>query len=448
MKVVAIIPARYQSSRFPGKPLTKILDKPLIIHVAEIASIAVDISNTYVATDDQRIADTVKSYGYKTIMTSAEALTGTDRLYEAAQEIPADIYINIQGDEPMVDPGDIKKIIYEKLQNPKAVVCGMHLMGSNENPSNINIPKVLVDKNNRLIYMSRLPIPGIKGDRHPKPKYLKQVCIYAFTFNELELYGKQKSKAEYEYFEDIEILRFFDLGIPVQMIQTSKSSLAVDIPEDVPIVEKALLKERYDAFLFDFDGVILNSMSVRDYGFKTIFEKYPKTQIEELIKYHRLNGGLSRYVKIRYFFEHIRETKISDEKVLNWAEKYSSIMRSMLVKKENLISETIHFIEHLYGKIPLHIVSGSDHNELNFLCEELGISQYFETIDGSPTTKSVLVKRVLNKFSYQPQKCVLIGDSINDFESAEVNDIVFWGYNNQDLIDFGELYLDQMPNFK
>jgi 3-deoxy-manno-octulosonate cytidylyltransferase (CMP-KDO synthetase) len=238
MKVIGIIPARYKSSRFPGKPLALILNKPMIIWVCEIVEKALGKENTYVATDDKRIEETVFKHGYKVVLTSENCLTGTDRLWEVAQKIDADIYVNIQGDEPTLDPNEILRIVEVKKQNPDFVVNGMTRILDKEDPANLNLPKVLVNNKNELIYMSRLPIPGVKGSG--TPNYFKQVCIYAFNFDELKAYGTCTEKAYYEKFEDIEILRFFDLNKKIKMVETKATSLAVDVPEDIMAVESAL----------------------------------------------------------------------------------------------------------------------------------------------------------------------------------------------------------------
>ncbi|WP_340064170.1 3-deoxy-manno-octulosonate cytidylyltransferase [Ascidiimonas aurantiaca] len=243
MKVLGVIPARYKSSRFPGKPLALIDGVPMVIRVARIVEQALGKKNTYVATDDIRIKDQVESFGYKAVMTSDKCLTGTDRLWDFAQKTEADIYINIQGDEPMLNPMDILKISEAKKKTPDYVINGMCEI-KDEDISSVNIPKVLVNKDNQLIYMSRLPIPGIKDIRKGIPGYYKQVCIYAFDYKDLKAFGKQNKKAKYEFFEDIEILRFFDLGVPIKMVETSGASLAVDVPEDILKIEKALKKSQ------------------------------------------------------------------------------------------------------------------------------------------------------------------------------------------------------------
>ncbi|TDN82168.1 phosphoglycolate phosphatase-like HAD superfamily hydrolase [Salegentibacter sp. 24] len=193
--------------------------------------------------------------------------------------------------------------------------------------------------------------------------------------------------------------------------------------------------------LWDFDGVILNSMPVREYGFKQVLEKYPEEQIEQLLAFHRENGGLSRYVKFRYFFEAIRAEALSDEKLKTFTDRYSSIMRNKLCSRENLIAETISFIEQNYKKYTMHIVSGSDGKELRYLCEQLNISQYFKTIWGSPTPKIELVSNLIREFSYDPTKLCLIGDSKNDMEAAASNNLVFYGFNNENLNKEGKKYI-------
>lgn len=240
MKTVGVIPARYKSSRFPGKPVVDILGVPMIIRVAEISAKALGKENTFVATDDDRIAEVVRSHGFQAVMTSDDCLTGTDRLWEFAQQIEADVYVNIQGDEPMLDPQDIVKIAKEKAENPDLIINGMCSLSAEEDPESVNIPKVLVNKFNELLYMSRLAIPGIKDQKTGRPDYKKQVCIYGFSYNDLKAFGSQKQKAEFEKYEDIEILRFFDLGLRIKMVETSGASLAVDVPEDVKKVESAL----------------------------------------------------------------------------------------------------------------------------------------------------------------------------------------------------------------
>lgn len=241
MKFLGVIPARYKSSRYPGKPLVHIAGKPLVIHVCEKAEMALGKDNFVVATEDERIVHEVHKWGYNAVLTTDNPKTGTDRLWEVAQKIKADIYINIQGDEPMLDPIDIYKVYQARLNNPQFITNGYCKISENEDPHSINIPKVIFNEKNELIYMSRMAIPGVKG-RTDRPDYYKQVCIYTFTFEELKAFGERVHKTYLESFEDIEILRFLEMGYKIKMVETSGASLAVDVPDDVIAVEQALNK--------------------------------------------------------------------------------------------------------------------------------------------------------------------------------------------------------------
>jgi len=199
--------------------------------------------------------------------------------------------------------------------------------------------------------------------------------------------------------------------------------------------------------LWDFDGVILDSMEVRDFGFREIFKKFKKEHVSQLIDYHRINGGLSRYVKIRYFFEDIMHESIEADEVMKYAINFSEIMRKELTNPKNLISESVSFIRNNFDKYCFHIVSGSDQEELRFLCKELSIANYFISIHGSPTHKTRLVKELLEKYDYKLAKTCLIGDSINDFEAASLNNISFYGYNNESLIKLKSNHISSFKTF-
>jgi phosphoglycolate phosphatase-like HAD superfamily hydrolase len=195
--------------------------------------------------------------------------------------------------------------------------------------------------------------------------------------------------------------------------------------------------KNYKVILWDFDGVIMDSNAVRDIGFEKVLANYPKESIEELMKFHHQNGGLSRYVKFRYFFEEILKQEIMEEKIQELANSFSVIMKSLLVNPQLLIEDSLNFIKSNFENYNMHIVSGSDQNELRFLCSEMNLSQYFKTIHGSPTAKKELVKQVIEENNYSKNDCVLIGDSINDYEAAINNGIEFAGYNNKLLNKYG-----------
>tara|TARA_B100000767_G_scaffold251948_1_gene255357 strand:- start:15647 stop:16264 length:618 start_codon:yes stop_codon:yes gene_type:complete len=189
--------------------------------------------------------------------------------------------------------------------------------------------------------------------------------------------------------------------------------------------------------LWDFDGVILDSMKVRDWGFEQIFKSFHQELIDKLLIFHQKNGGLSRYVKIRYFYEKLLGKSISKEQVDEYAENFSCLMKMELIKPENLILDSLNHIKNNYEKYNFHIVSGSDQEELRFLCNELKISQYFKSIHGSPTPKNLLVSKLLENYKYNIDKTCLIGDSINDYEAALHNKIRFYNYNNPKISHLG-----------
>ncbi len=244
MKACVIIPARFKSSRFPGKPLVKLLKKEMIIWVAELSAEAVGKSNVYIATDDPNISNKVKEYGFKSIMTDSLLLTGTDRVAKAALNLDYDLFVNVQGDEPLVDPHDILKSIKLKKEFPSHVINSFCFVNEEkEDPNNKNIPKVVTNKNNDLIYISRAIIPNSKNNIIENVKYKKQVCIYSYFKEELIEFLKYGKKSFLESIEDIEILRFFEFNKKIKMFETKKSSLAVDVLSDVQKVEKELYKK-------------------------------------------------------------------------------------------------------------------------------------------------------------------------------------------------------------
>lgn len=193
------------------------------------------------------------------------------------------------------------------------------------------------------------------------------------------------------------------------------------------------LKSNIKTVLWDFDGVIMNSMPVRDNGFEVVLADHSSEEIEQLLKFHRKNGGLSRYVKFRYFFEEIKKKQVTKKEINLLAKRFSKVMLENLLDKTLLIPETIEFIKENYENYEMHIVSGSDQKELRYICKELGIKKYFLSINGSPVPKKQLVANLLHEKNYELQETILIGDSINDYEAAIENGIDFWGYNNPDL---------------
>lgn len=231
MKYVIIIPARYKSTRFPGKPLVDIAGKSMLLRTYEQCLKAVEKELVYVATEDQRIVDHCNENGMNVLLTSDECLTGTDRVAEFAQKVKADYYINVQGDEPLFNPEDIKKIINAIDLYPGEILNGYCAINTEKQYKSVSIPKVVFRPSGALLYMSRSAIPGNK-----KSDFLKawrQICIYAFPHHALEKFYHSKTKTPLEEIEDIEILRFLELNLEVRMIELSDESIAVDNPEDL-----------------------------------------------------------------------------------------------------------------------------------------------------------------------------------------------------------------------
>ncbi len=229
--ILVVIPARYNSSRLPGKPLVDINGKSMINRVWEKCIIATEKENVIVATDDSRIGDHCKGLDIPYLITNKLCHTGSDRVYEVAQDNYADIYINVQGDEPMIKSNDIKKVIDFAIQHKSNVINAMCPISDERDFISPNVPKVVTREDGRLLYMSRAPIPTDK--QHQFISAMKQVCIYAFPRNILLQYGSRKIRSPLESIEDLEILRILEMGHEVLMVEVSDSSIAVDTPEDL-----------------------------------------------------------------------------------------------------------------------------------------------------------------------------------------------------------------------
>ena len=239
MKYLVVIPARLKSTRLPNKPLIKIKGKEILLRTYERCLQAVnDPQKIIVATDHQSIVAFCQEKNINVIMTSEQCLTGTDRVCEVAKKINADTYINVQGDEPIIDPEDLKKVIEIVEKDPKKVYNGYAEIKTKHNYFSPNIPKVIFHPTTKeLMYMSRAAIPANKSFTFEKA--WKQVCIYAFPKDSLVVFSAT-NKTPLEALEDIEVLRFLELGYPVQMISLSGNGIAVDVPEDIKKVEAYL----------------------------------------------------------------------------------------------------------------------------------------------------------------------------------------------------------------
>jgi len=244
MDAFCVIPARFASTRFPGKPLVPILGQPMLIWVAKACEKALGREKVIIATDVFRIHQVADEFGFRSVNTSSAAMTGTDRVAEVARNLDSASIVNVQGDEPMVSAEDIQKIVSAHSADTSLVVNGYIPLSDQEDPARTTIPKVVIDENEFLLYISRRDIPGSKTSvpRSDSTTYLKQVCIYAFSPEHLEKYAAYRKKTPLEEKEDIEILRFLEMGQRVRMVRTQTSSLAVDTPEDVATVEEAMRK--------------------------------------------------------------------------------------------------------------------------------------------------------------------------------------------------------------
>ena len=207
------------------------------------------------------------------------------------------------------------------------------------------------------------------------------------------------------------------------------------------------MTSNFKVIMWDFDGVLMDSNSVRDLGFETVLANYPADKVAKLMIYHKANGGLSRYVKFRYFFEVILKEKVSEQIIQEMAQSFSTVMREFLTNPDLLIQDSLKFIRLNHEKYAMHIVSGSDQQELRYFCQELGISIYFLSINGSPKPKTQLVSDLLINFRYNKREVLLIGDSINDYDAAVDNGIRFMGYNNNSLREMGSQYIDSFEKY-
>lgn len=242
MKVIGVIPARYKSSRFPGKPLADICGKPMIWWVYQQCKKVEDFSEIYVATDDPIIFDKCKELDIEVVMTSDKHQTGTDRIGEVSRKISSDLVVNIQGDEPLLEPETIRAAITPFYENPNLQVT--NLMTKIKDPIdavNFTVPKVITNKDGIGIYLTRSAAPYPKGSLDYS--YYKQVCVYGFKPEALQFfceYGEKYGKAKIEAVEDIEILRFIENGYKVQYIEVESDTVAVDTPNDLEKVRRIL----------------------------------------------------------------------------------------------------------------------------------------------------------------------------------------------------------------
>ena len=244
MRIVGVIPSRWGSTRFPGKSLHPILGKPLVAWVIAAAQRSKLLQEVLVATDDARIADAVKGTGARAVMTRPDHPSGTDRVAEAAQPADDDIIVNIQGDEPLIDPAVIDALAQSLVSNPHwsmaTVACPITHTRDLEARS---VVKVVVDREGGALYFSRLPIPCTR-DGAPDLNsglYLRHIGIYAYRGAFLKRLVKEPPCA-LEKAESLEQLRAMYLGGRIAVIVAKEAGVGVDTPEDVGYVEAALRK--------------------------------------------------------------------------------------------------------------------------------------------------------------------------------------------------------------
>jgi 3-deoxy-manno-octulosonate cytidylyltransferase (CMP-KDO synthetase) len=242
MKVFAFIPARYGSTRFPGKPLALICGKPMIRHVYERAISCPVISGVFVATDDDRISDCIHEFGGKAVMTRKAHRSGTDRIFEAAQKMgleSEDLVINIQGDQPLFHPSHISKLVGPLKEGRSIGVTTLKRKitdeGDIQNPNHV---KVVTDLKGCAIYFSRYPIPYFRDSKLIQTHY-KHLGFYGFRMEALARFTALP-EGRLESAENLEQLRLLEHGVKIRVIETTFDSIEVDVPEDIAKVEKIL----------------------------------------------------------------------------------------------------------------------------------------------------------------------------------------------------------------
>jgi 3-deoxy-manno-octulosonate cytidylyltransferase (CMP-KDO synthetase) len=244
-EVIAIIPARYKSNRFKGKPLALIAGKPMIQHVVERAKAVKLLSRVVVATDDSRIAECVQAFGGEYVMTREDHVSGSDRLAEAAELLGIsehDVVVNIQGDQPLFPVEVIEQVARPLLEDPALPMSTLiYKIVRHEEINDPNHVKTVFDKDNYALYFSRSPIPFQRNpDEKIKPTYYKHLGFYAYRKGFLLSYVALP-EGEWERFEKLEQLRALEYGYKIKVMLTEHDSIEVDTPEDLLRVERDLL---------------------------------------------------------------------------------------------------------------------------------------------------------------------------------------------------------------
>ncbi len=235
-RVLAVIPARYASTRFPGKPLALLKGKEIILHVAARASQCKTVDDAVVATDDQRIFDVVAKAGFKAVMTRPDHVCGTDRIAEVAAASDADIIVNIQGDEPMIDTVSVDRAVRALLDDPALNVATLAVPITHDDEfNNPNAVKVVMDNRGNALYFSRAPIPCNRGKPGNFPRH-KHLGLYVYRKAFLLKFSLMEP-GTLEQAEQLEQLRILQNGVNIRVIVTGKDSIGIDTPEDLERAE-------------------------------------------------------------------------------------------------------------------------------------------------------------------------------------------------------------------
>lgn len=243
MKIIGVIPARYKSSRFPGKPLTDICGKPMIWWVYQQAKKVKEFDSVYVATDDSRIEAACKEYGLDVIMTSDKHETGSDRVAEVATKVEGDFFVNIQGDEPVIKPEMIEQVISIFTEDESVYFGSLKKEITDEDEIKAtSTVKVVTDCNGDALYFSRSVIPSNLKDGK-LARVFRHVGIYAYKKDFLLKFSAMK-QTELELGEGIEPLRAMENGYKMRLKETEYSSIGVDLPEHIALVEKEIRKQQ------------------------------------------------------------------------------------------------------------------------------------------------------------------------------------------------------------
>ena len=248
-KIVVIIPARMGSSRFPGKPLARILGLPMIEHVRRRVSLCDFVRGVYVATCDDEIREAVESFGGKVIMTADTHERGTDRVEEAASSLDSDIIVNVQGDEPLILPEAVQDVVRPLAERDDVLCsCLIYPITDPDEVNDINVVKAVLDQNNWVMYFSRSPIPHFKvNEDYPLHK---ESGIRAFQKGFLHQYSKL-AQTPLERAESVDMLRVLEHGYKLLGVVTPYVTYGVDIPEDIARVEKLLVEDKTQRMLYE-----------------------------------------------------------------------------------------------------------------------------------------------------------------------------------------------------